>query len=346
MIKKTSNFCAFIFFILSFSTQAQWFKHTFTVMGTVSHVEFWLDETLNLNSNSNSNLNSDLAIPQKLLDEKAQQLIGAIEQEMFRIDKQMSPYKEQSELSVVNRNAGSQNVKISAELFDLLMVAQHISKISEGAFDITYASIGYQYDYRERKRPSQRAIKKALPLINYTAITLDKSESTVHFNHQNVKIDLGGIAKGYAVKRCLAILKNAGVAHGLVSAGGDTGLLGDRRGRPWVVGIKHPRAENKTAVHIPLENEAISTSGDYERYFIENGVRYHHIINPKTGDSARKVVSVSIIGKNPTYVDALSTTIFVMGLSKGLALINKLSDFEAIIIDNKQRMHFSTGLQQ
>jgi len=258
----------------------------------------------------------------------------------------MSPYKEQSELSVVNRNASSQNVKISAELFDLLMVAQHISKISDGAFDITYASIGYQYDYRERKRPSQSAIKKALPLINYTAITLDKSTSTVHFNHQNVKIDLGGIAKGYAVKRCLAILKNAGVAHGLVSAGGDTGLLGDRRGRPWVVGIKHPRAENKTAVHIPLENEAISTSGDYERYFIENGVRYHHIINPKTGDSARKVVSVSIIGKDPTTVDALSTTIFVMGLSEGLALINKLPNFEAIIIDNQQRMHFSTGLQQ
>ena len=157
---------------------------------------------------------------------------------------------------------------------------------------------------------------------------------------------MGGIAKGYAVKNCLAILASAGIEHGLVSAGGDTGLLGDRKGRPWLVGIKHPRASDKTAVHLPLSNEAISTSGDYERYFIEDEVRYHHIINPKTGKSAQQVVSVSVIGQDPTYVDALSTTLFVLGLEQGMAFINNLPDYEAIIIDNQQKLHFSLGLQQ
>ncbi|MCW8833615.1 MAG: FAD:protein FMN transferase [Colwellia sp.] len=324
---------------LSFFANAQWFTHSFEVMGTLSHVEFWLDEPTASQNDSGS-------VDKTNGNEKAQALIAQVEQEMFRIDQQMSPYKEQSELSLINREAANRAVTISAELFDLLIVAQHLSKISDGAFDITYASIGYQYNYRDKKRPSQAVISEALPAINYTAITLQKENSTVFFNHQGMKVDLGGIAKGYAVKRCLNLLKKAGVAHALVSAGGDTGLLGDRHGRPWLVGVKHPRAEHKMAVHIPLENEAISTSGDYERYFIEDGVRYHHIINPKTGDSARKVVSVSVIGKDPTYVDALSTTVFVKGLAEGLALINKLPEYEAIIIDNQQRLHYSKGLLQ
>ncbi len=329
---------AFLFLCLPFVANAQWFKHSFKVMGTMSHVEFWLDEQTNSLDVSGSELDTSH-------NERAQALIKSVEQEMFRIDQQMSPYKEQSELSLINREAANKAVSISVELFNLLNTAQHIAKISDGAFDITYASIGYQYNYREKTRPTQSSILKALPAINYTAITLNKEQSTVHFNHQGIKIDLGGIAKGYAVKRCLSLLKKAGINHALVSAGGDTGLLGDRNGRPWLVGIKHPRTEHKTAVHIPLENEAISTSGDYERYFIEDGIRYHHIINPKTGDSVRKVVSVSVIGKNPTYVDALSTTVFVKGLIEGLALINKLPEFEAIIIDNQRRLHYSKGLQ-
>lgn len=325
--------CLLIF--LPFFANAQWFKHSFKVMGTMSHVEFWLDEP--------QNTLGDLDTKQNL---QAQVLIKSVEQEMFRIDQLMSPYKEQSELSLVNRDAANKAIPISLELFNLLITAQHISEISEGAFDITYASIGYQYNFREKKRPIQSSIEKALPAINYTAITLNKKQLSVYFNHQGMKIDLGGIAKGYAVKRCLELFNKAGVKHALVSAGGDTGLLGDRYGRPWLVGIKHPRAEDKMAAHIPLDNEAISTSGDYERYFIEDGVRYHHIINPKTGDSVRKVVSVSVIGKDPTYVDALSTTVFVKGLVEGIKLIETLPEFDVIIIDNEQRLHYSKGLQK
>ncbi len=321
------------YFLCSSVALSQWYQETFKVMGTLSHVEFWLDDD-----------NDRLA--QTDSQQKARALIFAVKEEMFRIDQQMSPYKSQSELSRINRLASSQTVNISRELFDLLQIAQDIAKLSEGAFDITYASVGYQYNYRQRKKPTASEISKTLPAINYKAILLDSKKQTIHFTQPNVRIDLGGIAKGYAVKRCLQILQDAGIKHALVSAGGDTGLLGDRRGRPWLVGIKHPRADHKTAVHIPLVNEAISTSGDYERYFIEDGVRYHHIINPKTGDSAREVVSVSVIGKDPTYVDALSTTVFVKGLKKGLALIEKLPEFEAIIIDKNQRLHFSSGLQR
>ena len=326
MFKEVGIF-VFIYFC-SLSVSAQWFKNSFQVMGTQAHVEFWLDDT---------------AIE---IDLKGKKLITAVQAEMKRIDNQMSPYKEASELSVINRNAGISAVSISKELFDLLSVAQDISILSAGAFDITYASVGYQYDYRKHQRPNKKAISRSIKAIDYSAISLNKAHSTVRFASSDVKIDLGGIAKGYAVKQCLLLLQKAGVKHALVSAGGDTALLGDRRGRAWQVGIKHPRAEDKTAVLLPLSNEAISTSGDYERYFIEDGVRYHHIINPKTGDSARKVVSVSVIGKDATYVDALSTTVFVKGLQEGMNLINKLTGYEAIIIDNQQTLHFSMGLQQ
>jgi len=318
---------ATIFFFFTHIVSAEWFSNSFEVMGTQAHVEFWLDDAENIKNTS-------------------KQMTFLVQEEMHRIDHAMSPYKQTSELSLVNNKASAEPVVITNELFELLTESYKIAEMSDGAFDITYASVGYQYDYRGKQRPDQTSIESALKAIDYHAVILNEKNSTVRFSQPDVKIDLGGIAKGYAVKRCLELLKTAGIKHALVSAGGDTGLLGDRRGRPWHVGIKHPRAEEKTAVKLPLSNESISTSGDYERYFIEDGVRYHHIINPKTGDSARKVVSVSIIGKDSTYVDALSTTVFVKGLQEGMAFIEQLPEYEAIIIDNQQTLHVSKGLQK
>ncbi|WP_153912788.1 FAD:protein FMN transferase [Shewanella sp. TC10] len=320
----------FISLLLPSQALAQWHQKSFKVMGTQAHVEFWLADNDSTIENASS----------------ASELISAVEQEMNRIDRLMSPYKADSELSKINQLAGKEAVVINQELFDLLLDSHKIAELTNGTFDITYASIGYQYDYRQGQKPAENEIHQTLDAIDYRAVILDKQQSSVKFQNQDVRIDLGGIAKGHAVKQCLAILKAAGIEHALVSAGGDTGLLGDRRGRPWFVGIKHPRAAEKTAVQLPLSNESISTSGDYERYFIEDGVRYHHIINPKTGDSARKVVSVSIIGKDSTYVDALSTAVFVKGLQEGMGLINQLPEYEAIIIDNQQTLHVSKGLQE
>lgn len=333
MTNTFKNLIPFIIIFMPSHVSAKWYEHTFNTMGTRSHVEFWLNADKDKSVNTGTN-------------EKAAHLIGQVVAEMKRLDQSMSPYIDSSELSLLNRDGGTKEVSVSKELFSLLLEAENISVMSKGAFDITYASIGYKYNYREKIRPPQAVIDMALPLINYHGITLNGAKSTVKFVNRAIKIDLGGIAKGYAIKRCINILKSQGVKFALVSAGGDTSLLGDRNGRPWLVGIKHPRAEEKNAVHIPLENEAISTSGDYERYFIEDGKRYHHIINPKTGDSARKVVSVSVIGKDATVVDALSTTVFVKGLDDGMAFINTMPEYEAIIIDNNQRLHFSKGLQQ
>ena len=179
-------------------------------------------------------------------------------------------------------------------------------------------------------------------------MTLDRQKKAVRYGHPNIKIDLGGIAKGYAIDRAVHILSERGIKHASVSAGGDTRLLGDRRGRPWIAGIKNPRGvQTDIAIKLPLQNEALSTSGDYERFFIdENGERIHHILNPKTGNSASSIASVSVIGPNGFDTDPLSTSVFVMGVDKGLKLIDSLTDFEAIIIDEYGKTHYSKGLAE
>ena len=161
----------------------------------------------------------------------------------------------------------------------------YFSRLSSGAFDITYASVGYAYDYRTRTRPDDVAIARKLSAINYRHI--DLVDNRLHFRHGDVRIDLGGIAKGYAVDRAVAIIRDrCGIDQALVSAGGDTRIIGDRRGRSWMIGIQHPRDPTGLALRLPLANSAISTSGDYERFYIEDGERVHHIINPATGRSA------------------------------------------------------------
>ena len=200
---------------------------------------------------------------------------------MRRIDDAMSTYKPTSELSRVNARAAQAPVKISPELFDLFKTALDYSRITDGAFDITYASVGYLYDFRQHVRPGEEQIKAALPGVNYRHVVLDRAQHTVRFTQPGVRIDLGGIAKGHAVDRGIAILQGRGIQHALVTAGGDSRIIGDRFGKPWVVGIRHPDRKEEVIARIPLEDAAISTSGDYERYFDEDGVRYHHIIDPE-----------------------------------------------------------------
>ncbi len=279
-------------------------------------------------------------------EEIAKIALNAVMIEMERINQLMSPYIDTSELSKVNASAAITPVKISKELFDLLQLSAEISVLTSGAFDITFASIGYLYDYKTKKRPTQHQINALLNAISYKHVVLDDVELTVYFSHPDVKIDLGGIAKGHAVDTSIEKLKALGIKHALVTAGGDTKLIGDRLGKPWIVGIRDPRNSDKQAVVIPLENTAMSTSGDYERYFEEDGVRYHHILSPKTGGSSDEVQSVSIISDESVYNDALSTAVFVMGLEDGLGLIDSLPNYEAIVMDSHRRMHYSKGLAQ
>ena len=167
----------------------------------------------------------------------------------------------------------------------------------------------------------------------------------MRFNKPGLMLDLGGIAKGYAVDQGVRVLQQAGIRHARLSAGGDMRLLGDRRGRPWMVGVRDPRHEDKQAVVIPLSDTAISTSGDYERFFIDDrGQRVHHILSPSTGRPAGEVQSVTIVGDDAMTTDGLSTAVFVLGASKGLELINELEGIDAVIIDENRRMHYSQGL--
>jgi thiamine biosynthesis lipoprotein len=159
-----------------------------------------------------------------------------------------------------------------------------------------------------------------------------------------VIINLGGIAKGYAVESVINLLRDAGIRHAMATAGGDTRLLGDRRGRPWMVGIRDPDSGEDVVTRLALIDEAISTSGDYERFFVEDDVRYHHILNPDTGRSAGMLRSASVIGPDATVTDGLSTSVFVLGPEKGLQLIESYEGYEAVLIDPDHSVHFSSGL--
>lgn len=300
----------------------EWVIRDASIMGTTIHAEVWHEDR-----------------------SLAEQMAAEVLQIMEQVNVSMSSYLEDSELALINREAAIRPVHVSAELFGVIADSMDYSELTAGAFDITYASVGYLYDFRNAVRPNRQQISASLPGINFTHIILDRAANTVAFSVPGVRIDLGGIAKGYAVDLAIERAREKGVKHMLVSAGGDSRILGDRNGRPWIIGVRHPVDRDRIIAKIPLVNEAISTSGDYERYFDEDGVRYHHIIDPKTGDSARSVHSVTVLGPVATDTDALSTSVFVMGPRRGLALLNSLAGIEGIIVDADGNLLYSNGLQ-
>jgi len=302
--------------------RAEWVSRTVDgTMGTRIQVEVWAAD----------NAAGDIAI-------------DAVMAEMRRIENNLSTYKPDSELSRLNADAATRAVKVSDELFGLLTTAMDYSRITEGAFDVTYASVGFMYDFRARHRPSEAQIKKALPEVNYRLVQLDAARHTVHYVRAGVRIDLGGIAKGYAVDRGIALLQQRGIQHALVSAGGDSRVIGDRFGRPWIIAIRHPDRQDEIITRIPLVDTAISTSGDYERYFDEGGQRYHHIIDPHTGHSASAVRSATILADTATRTDGLSKTAFVLGAEKALAIYKRLGDVDAVLVTPDGKVHYSDGL--
>jgi len=305
------------------SVRAEWFDRVNDgIMGTRIVVELWGDDATQANA-----------------------AIDAVMAEMVNIDNNMSTYKPESEVSRVNAGAAKAPMPISQELFDLLTTALEFSRITEGAFDITYASVGFMYDFHAHKKPTEAEIESALPAVNYHHVVLDAKARTVFFTQPGVRIDLGGIGKGYAVDRGIAILQQRGISHALVTAGGDSRIIGDRFGKPWIVGIRHPDDKSRVIAKIPLVDTAMSTSGDYERYFDEDGVRYHHIIDPRTGKSASKVRSATILASTATRTDGLSKTAFVLGAEEAMKIYEKLDDVDAILVTPDGRVLYSKGLE-
>ena len=272
---------------------------------------------------------------------------GAIHEvmaEMRRIDFAMSPYKENSLLSRLNQKGADGPVEVGEELYKLIASSLEMSKLTAGAFDVTYASVGRLYDYRSAVVPTKQEIERRLTSIDYRHVELHPKTLSISFKRAGVYLDLGGIAKGYAVDRGIALLRARGVTQAMVKAGGDSRIIGDRNGEPWVVGIKDPRVEGEMVAVLPLMNVSVSTSGDYERYFENGGIRYHHIINPKTGDSARQIQSVTILGDDTLSTDALSTSVFVMGVEKGLDLVNGIDGVDVVIVSGDGDLFYSDSL--
>ena len=276
----------------------------------------------------------------------AEAAIDAVLAAMRHVDDTMSTYKPTSEVSQVNAHAAEGPMRISEELFHVLTEAEKYSELTDGAFDITYASVGYLYDFREHVKPSEGQIERALPAVNHRHVILDPKNRTVRFSQKGVRIDLGGIAKGYAVDLGIEALQARGVTRAYVGAGGDSRIIGDRFGKPWLVGIRDPRkGPGSVITRIPLVDAAISTSGDYERFFDENGVRYHHIIDPHTGHSASKVRSATVIGPYAMRTDGLSKTAFVLGPEKAMRIYNRIEDIDAVIVELDGTVIYSKGLE-
>jgi len=302
-------------------SRAAWTGERIDLMGTSVSVELW---------------HEDPAEGRRLVDE--------VLDEYRRIDELMSTYKPESELSRVNAAASDRPMAVSDELLVLVERALEISEQSGGAFDISYESVGYMYDFRAREKPTAAQLEAGLVAIDYRAIVLDRKAGTIAFGHPGMRINLGGIAKGYAIERGARILRRARIDHAVLNAGGDTRVIGDRRGQPWVVGIRHPRSPDEVVTRLPLVDEAVSTSGDYERFFDEDGRRYHHIINPATGAPTDELMSVTVIGPDAVLTDGLSTTLFVLGDNAGMALVESYADYEAVIVDRAGRLSYSSGL--
>ena len=271
--------------------------------------------------------------------------IEAVFAEMRRIDTRFSTFKPDSEVSQVNAGAAQAPMVISEELYNLIQTSIDYSVLTRGTFDITYASVGYLYDYHEHVHPTDAQIAAALPGVNYRHIRLDPAAHTVFFERPGMRIDFGGIGKGYAVDRGIAVLQTMGVSRAMVNAGGDSRIIGDRFGKPWIVAIRDPDDSTHTALKIPLSDTAFSTSGDYERYFDEDGVRYHHILDPKTGKSPHKVRSVTIVAPTATRTDALTKSVFVMGAKPGIEFIDTLPDVDAVAVTPDRKVWYSKGLE-
>jgi thiamine biosynthesis lipoprotein len=298
-----------------------WFSRDEAIMGTAIHVELWADRPAD-----------------------GEAAVLAVLSEMHRIDRAFSPHKPDSELSRLNRAAAAAPFPVSDEMYRLLDLARGFSERSEGAFDISFAAVGRLYDYRHGVAPDDAALAAARSLVDWRGIQLDPQARSVRFARDGMCIDLGGFAKGHAVDCAALRLQAMGIRHAYVSAGGDSRVIGDRRGRPWSVAIRHPRNAAEVVAVLPLEDVAVSTSGDYERYFERAGVRHHHLLDPTTGRSPAHVHSVSIVADDGLTSEALSKTVFVLGVERGLAIVEQTPGADAVVVDASGRLHFTSGL--
>jgi len=279
-------------------------------------------------------------------DAIAQASLTAGFQEIRRLENMLSTWIETSELSRVNQAAGLEPVGVSAETFELLRRALEAAEYTEGGFNIAIGPAVQLWNIPEDPRiPSAMELEIAAQYVDYRRIHLDQTRRTVFLEKPGMRIDIGGIGKGFAAEKAAAVMREIGATGGLVAVAGDFRVFGRRAdGTAWPIGIQHPRKPGKILAMLDAIDEAISTSGDYERYFMKDGVRYHHILDPETLQPARLCRSVTIIAPDATTADALATGVFVMGPVRGMALVERLG-LGAVIVDAQGMVIVSARLR-
>ncbi len=278
---------------------------------------------------------------------EAEKHINIAVAEITRIERIISSWDKNSETSMINKNAGVQPIKVSKELFNLIKRAKIISKLTDGAFDISYASMDriWKFDGSMKIFPSSEKIKKSVAKVGYKNIILNEDNQTVFLIKKGMKIGFGGIGKGYAADKAKALLISKGIKAGIINASGDMNTWGKQPdGSFWKVAITNPMNKNKDFALLPLKKGAIVTSGNYEKYVVFNKKRYTHIINPRTGIPSSGIISSSVFANSAELADALSTSIFVMGTEIGINRINQIPNVECIIIDDKGKIYTSKNI--
>ncbi len=268
--------------------------------------------------------------------------------EITRIEKLISSWDVNSQTSAINRNAGIKPIKVDAELFQLIERAIGISKLTDGAFDISYASMDriWKFDGSMTEMPSEDEIAASVAKVGFENIILNKENSTVFLKLEGMKIGFGAIGKGYAADKAKALLMAKGMSSGIINASGDMNTWGKQsNGNEWKVAITNPMDKNKVFALLPITDGAVVTSGNYEKYVNFNGKRYTHIIDPRTGYPSSGIISVTVFAPKAELADALATSVFVMGKETGLDRINQLPKIECIIIDDKGNITTSKNIE-
>ena len=256
--------------------------------------------------------------------------------EFDRLEALMTVWRESSDVQRINAAAGREPVAVSPDTLAVLRQARQVSEWTGGKFDVTFGVLNdlWRFDHDQDNRvPDAAEVRRRLPLIDYRALRLDDPPGTAFLTRPGMRVNLGGIGKGYAIDRGVEILRRHGLRDFMIQAGGDMYVAGQKDGRPWRLGIQDPRGPGgSTFAAIDLSDSTFSTSGDYERAFVSNGVRYHHIIDPSTGEPARGCRSVTILTDRAVLADGLSTGVFLLGPKEGLALVERLPNVDAVIV--------------
>ena len=268
--------------------------------------------------------------------------------EISRIEKLISSWDPKSQVSIINRNAGIKPVKVDIELFKLIERAIEISKLTDGAFDISYASMDkiWRFDGSMTETPSPEIIKTSVSKVGFHNIILNITDYSIFLKIEGMKIGFGAIGKGYAADKAKELLIKKGVVSGIINASGDMNTWGlQPNGDDWKIAITNPMNKNKAFAILPITDEAVVTSGNYEKYVNINGTRYSHIIDPKTGYPSIGIISVTVFAPKAELADALATSVFVMGKEVGLDRINQLPKVECIIIDEHGKIFTSNNIE-